>query len=69
MINKLKLINEKLIYKNKNNNMELKKQLLIKEILNEKNCFLKMNIEKAYSVLRDLEIDEKDLKEIYLKLI
>ncbi len=69
MIDKLRLINEKIIEKNKNNNIELKKHILIRKILNEENCFLLMDIEKAYSILRDLEIDEKNLKEIYLKLI
>lgn len=69
MIEELKKINEELIEKSRNNEEELKKQLLIKEILNEENCFLKISMEKAYSVLRDLKIDEKNLKEVYLKLI
>lgn len=69
MIEKLKSINEKLIKLNKNNDEELKKQLLIKKILEEKDCFLKISIEDAYSILRDLKIPEEDLKKIYMELI
>ena len=54
---------------NKNNDKELKKQLLIKKILEEKDCFLKISIEDAYSTLRDLKIPEEDLKKIYMELI
>ena len=69
MIEKLKSINEKLINLNKNNDEELKKQLLLKKILEEKDCFLKINIEHAYSILRDLKIPEEDLKKVYIELI
>ena len=69
MIEKLKSINKKLIDLNKNNDKELKKQLLIKKILEEKDCFLKISIEDAYSILRDLKISEEDLKTVYIKLI
>lgn len=69
MIEKLKCINEKLIKLNKNNDEELKKQLLIKKILEEKDCFLKISIEAAYSILRDLKIPEEDLKKVYIELI
>lgn len=69
MIEKLKSINKKLIDLNKNNDEELKKQLLIKKILEEKDCFLKVSIEDAYSILRDLKISEEDLKKVYIELI
>lgn len=69
MIKELIKINEKLIEINKNNPKELKKHLLIKEILKDDNCFLKMDIEYAYSILRDLKFPEEDLKKVYLKLI
>lgn len=69
MIEKLKSINKKLIDLNKNNDKELKKQLLIKKILEEKDCFLKISIEDAYSILRDLKISEEDLKKVYIELI
>ena len=69
MIEKLKNINEKYIEEYKENPHELKKYELIKKILNEKNCFLKMNIEYAYAILRDLKIPEDKIKEVYLQLI
>ncbi len=69
MIEKLRDINEKLISLNKNNEKELKKQILIKKILKENDCFLKMSIENAYSILRDLKISEENLKKVYLELV
>lgn len=69
MIEKLKNINEKYIEGYKENPHELKKYELIKKILNEKDCFLKMNIEYAYAILRDLNIPEDKIKEMYLQLI
>ena len=69
MINKLKEINEKLILLYKDNDEQLNKQLLIKKILKEPNCFFKMNIELAYSILRDLQFKNEEIKNIYLILI
>lgn len=69
LLKDIRLINDKLIEINKNNPKELKKYLLIKEILKDDNCFLKMDIEYAYSILRDLKFSEEDLKKVYLKLI
>lgn len=69
MIDKLKEINSKLIEINKNNENELKKQRLIEKILMEKNCFLKMSIEDAYAILRDLRIPDDELKNVYFNLI
>ena len=69
MLLKLKKKNEELILQYANNQRKLEKQLLIKKLLSEKNCFLQMNIETAYSILRDLELPEKSFKKIYLQLI
>lgn len=69
MIDKLKDINKQLILLNKDNKKELDKQLIIKKILEEKDCFLKMSIENAYGILRDLKIDEMDLRKVYMELI
>jgi len=69
MIDKLKMITEKHIEANKDNPEKLKKYKLIKEILNQKDCFLNMSIEYAYSILRDLQIPESELKNVYLQLI
>ena len=69
MIERLKKINKELIIKYKNNPNDLKVQLLIKNILDEDNCFLKMNINTAYAILKDLEIDDNRIDDIYSVLI
>ena len=69
MIEKLKIINDKLIEEYKNNPDELKKQQLIKKILKQKDPFINMNIEYAYSILKDLKIPNEQLKSIYVQLI
>lgn len=69
MIEKIKNINEKLIDINKDNQEELKKQLLIKKILETKNPFLNLKVEYAYAILRDLNIPEENLREVYIELI
>lgn len=69
MINKLITINEKLMIAYHDNPKELEKQLLIKKILNTDNCFVKMNVAYAYAILRDLKVEEENLKEVYKKLI
>lgn len=69
MIEKLKIITEKYISVNKNNPRELKKFELIQRILNTKDCFMHMSIEQAYGILRDLEIPENEIKNVYVQLI
>lgn len=69
MIDKLKMINEKHIEANKENPDELKKYMLIKDILNQKDCFLNMSIEYAYSILKDLQIPNNEIKNVYTQLI
>ena len=68
MLEKLIEINNNII--NQTNDDEKKrKHLLIKKMLNDKQCFLKINIETAYALLRELNIPEEDLKNVYLGLI
>lgn len=69
MIDVLKLRVDKLIQENKDNKEKLEKYKIIKEILNKENCFLNMNIEYAYAILRDLGVPEEKLKDVYLELI
>ena len=40
-----------------------------KDILIKKDCFLNMSIEYAYSILRDLQIPENEIKNVYTQLI
>lgn len=69
MIEQLLSITDKLIEINKDNENEYKKYLLIKKILTTKNSFLNMDVEYAYSILRDLQIPEDNLKSVYMQLI
>ncbi len=69
MLEKLKDINNLIIKTSSNDDNLLKKHILISKILDDKNCFLKMDIEYAYSILRDLQIAEEDLKNVYCQLI
>ena len=66
---------EKLIKKNEaiiNDNKKpdlIKRHLLIRDILNEKNCFLKMSMSQAYSILRDLGLSEDEIATTYVVLL
>ena len=68
MLEKLKEINVKII-EQCSDDEEKSKQLLIQKILDEDNCFMKMNVDVAYALLRELNIDESMLKDTYLELI
>lgn len=69
MIEELKRINERLLLENDNNIKEKEKHLIIKKILNKEKAFLKMNIEYAYGILRDLNVSEENIKKIYFQLL
>ena len=64
MLEKLKEINVKII-EQCSDDEEKSKQLLIQKILDEDNCFMKMNVDVAYALLRELNIDESIMKETY----
>ena len=68
MLNELRALNETYI-KKASNEEELKKQMLIKELLKNDRCFFKISIKDAYSILRDLRIKQDKLKIVYEKLI
>ncbi len=69
MIDKLKELNLKLINDYQNDETRLKSQLLIQKMLENQHCFFEMDIETAYSILRDLTIPDEYIKEIYKSLI
>ena len=69
MIEKLKMLNDKLIELNIENEENVKKYKLIQKILSDDKCFFKIQIEYAYAILRDLGIQENDLKKVYMELI
>lgn len=66
MLEKIRILNKKMIEQNIINN---DKYLLIDKILADDKCFFKMSIEEAYAVLRDLGIDENNLRSVYIKLL
>lgn len=68
MIDKLKVRVDELINLNKDNKDNLKKYLIIKKIFDNDNCFINMDIKYAYSILRDLGVEENKLKDVYLEL-
>lgn len=47
------------------NNKE--KYQLISNILSDDDCFSKMNMETAYSILKDLEVE--DINKVYIELM
>ena len=65
----IKKRNEDLIIKYVNDKENLYRQNLIKNLLGDNNCFFKISIEEAYSILTDLEYNENEVKDIYMKLI
>ena len=69
MVEQLKGVNNKYIEIYKNNPKELEKHLIIKEMLEKEDVFLNLEIEIAYSILRDLGIPEEELKNVYIKLL
>ena len=69
MKEKLKEKNEEIINNNQNNPDLIKKHLLIRNILNEKNCFLKMSMKEAYSILKDLGLSEEEITLTYVVLL
>ena len=69
MINKLQELNEEILKHNLNNKKEYDKHVMIRKILQEKDCFHKMSIEQAYAILRDLHIEEENLQKVYMNLV
>lgn len=51
------------------NETEKTKYNLIKKILEDKDCFFKLDAETSYSIIRDLGFDKKETLEIYQELI
>ena len=69
MMEKYQDINNKLInyYENIHDEKNLKKHLIIRDILKNEDCFFKMSIDEAFSILKDLKIE--NVKQEYQQLI
>ena len=69
MIEELKKIADRFIKIYSDNPIELEKYIVIKELLNKKDLFSSIDIDYAYSILRDLQIPEEELKKVYIDLL
>lgn len=69
MIKKLRSLNKSLINKYQNDLELLKKQLLIEKILKDDECFFRIKMETAYSILNDLDIPSNEIDSVYMELI
>lgn len=69
MLEKLKEINKKKIEEYANDPEKLELQLAIKDVLDVEFAFLVLGMESAYALLRDLDIPEYELNDVYCELI
>lgn len=69
MIEMLKAMNMRIMIVNEHKPETVKKQKIIQQILSDKDCFKKMDIEIAYMILEDLKIPREEMKNIYKQLI
>lgn len=64
MLEKLRILNKKMIEKSSS-----EKYLVIDKILADDKCFFKMSVEEAYAILRDLGIEDENIRKVYLELV
>lgn len=69
MMNKLREQNKLMLYKysKENNAKEIAKHTIIGELLKSDDCFQKLSLDEAYTILKSLNVD--DWKEMYVKLV
>ncbi|MBR2766920.1 hypothetical protein IKD67_02460 [Candidatus Saccharibacteria bacterium] len=70
-MNQLDLLRKKAdeLFQNSNNERDNKKYKIIMDFLKDDNCFLNVDIEHAYAILRDLGINEESVNSYYSTLI
>ena len=68
-LSELRLINDSNILYLKKINRSYKRNEIIKNILNDETCFFKMHKKDAYMILQDIVILDKQIDNIYQKLI
>lgn len=71
-MNQLDLLRQKaneLLQNNIDNENERKKFEIIENILTDDDCFLKIDIEYAHAILRDLGVSEDQVRALYSDLI
>lgn len=57
------------LLKNAKTPEEKQKYALINAIMMNRRCFFEIPMETAYSILKDLEVEEETIKDVYLELI
>ena len=57
------------LLRDSSNKSDRRKFEIIKDFLGDDDCFLNIDIEHAYAILRDLGIDEESINSYYLSLI
>lgn len=68
-LEELRLMNNTMIKYLKNMGMNVKRNEIIKQILNDDACFFKMNKEDAYIILQDIGISKEKIDSLYLTLV
>lgn len=69
MLNKLREKNKLLLEKHKDNPELFHKHEVIGGLLKDDYCFIKIDVDMAFSILADLEVKEEKMKQVYLELI
>ena len=57
------------LLKTAKNPEDKQKYALINAIMMNKRCFFEIPMETSYSILKDLEVPEETIKDVYLELI
>lgn len=70
MLDKLRAKNFELEqkYLSQNDDKNVAIQRVISQLLKDDNCFFKISIERAYALLRELEVKPEMYEKIYLEL-
>ena len=70
-MNQLDLLRKKAdeLLQNSDNKRDNKKYKIISDFLKDDDCFLDIDIEHAFAILRDLGINEESVSECYSSLI
>ena len=69
MLNKLREKNKILLNKYKDDAIKSNRYMLIEKLLTDDYCFSKIDIEMAFSILKDLEVKDDKIKQVYVELI
>ena len=69
MISKLRIVANKMLDSNNITDERRSRIILIDKLLQDDNCFYKIDMDTAYNILRDLDFSNDDAIKIYKELI